>query len=77
VTQLPEIVKRARSLVPAIAADLSGFGGVLRCTQDCGMPMRLDEERIARYLRDGWPKCCGYTMRWVTQRELDEEKPDA
>ena len=72
-TELPEIVKRARSLVPSVAADLSGFGGILRCTENCGSPMKLDQARIARYLRSSWPKCCGYTMRWVTRRELDEE----
>jgi len=25
------------------------------------------------HLRSGWPKHHGMTMRWVTQRELDEE----
>lgn len=72
-TGLPEIVKRAQSVVPGIAADLAKMGGVLRCTGGCGCRQNLTEERIARYLRYGWPKCCGYTMRWVTQRELDEE----
>lgn len=25
----------------------------------------------AAYLRDGWPKCCGETMRWLTAGELE------
>jgi hypothetical protein len=74
---LPEIVKRAQSVVPGIAADLFKMGGALRCTKECGSGMKLSEERIAKYLRYGWPKCCGYTMRWVTQRELDEEAAGA
>jgi hypothetical protein len=76
VTEVPEIVKRARSLVPAIAADLSGFGGILRCTGECGRREELDRARIEACLRHGWPECCGHSMRWVTQRELDEEKRD-
>ena len=69
---LPEIVQRAATVHTAIAADLSGFGGILRCTGECSCRQDLSERQIAKYLRYGWPKCCGYTMRWVTQRELDE-----
>jgi hypothetical protein len=74
VTELPEIVKRARSLVPAIAADLERFGGILRCGT-CGRERPLGD--VAAHTSRGWPKCCGHTMGWVTQRELDEEKADA
>jgi hypothetical protein len=58
------------SLSRAIAADLSGFGGILRCSTCHGVQ---DAGDIARNLREGWPACCGYTMTWVTQRQLDEE----
>ena len=70
-TQLPEIVKRAATLNSSVAADLAGFGGILRCADGCGREQPLGD--IAGSLRSGWPKCCGYTMRWVTQRQLDEE----
>jgi hypothetical protein len=58
------------SLTRAIAADLSGSGGILRCTRCHG---EQDVGGIARNLSNGWPSCCGYTMTWVTQRLLDEE----
>ncbi len=76
-TELPEIVKRARSVVPAIAADLSALGGVLRCTGTCGREQELDQGKIEGYLRKGWPECCGHSMTWVTRRQLDEEAADA
>lgn len=41
-------------------------GGILRC-ETCG----ITGTPKPRYWRDGWPKCCGYTMRWWTQRQLD------
>lgn len=69
---MADIIKHAQGVHAAIAADLEGFGGVLRCTGACKRESPLDEACIARYLRDGWPKCCGYTMRWVTQRQMDE-----
>lgn len=28
-------------------------------------------EAGARVTGGGWPKCCGYTMRWWTQRQID------
>jgi len=71
-TDLPEIVKRAATLHAAIAADLSGFGGILRCTE-CRREQGLSEEQIARYLRSGWPKHCGRSMRWVTRQQQTEE----
>ena len=44
---------------------LSGFGGYLRC-ETCFTEMRLGDpgRRVAG--GQGWPKCCGYTMRWWT-----------
>lgn len=60
---------RAQGKINAIANELKGFGGILRC-------MHCEEEQelpdIAESLQRGWPRCCGYTMRWITQRQLDE-----
>ena len=42
------------------------FGGFLRC-ETCGLRGEVE----ARYWRVGWPKHCGYTMRWWTQRQVD------
>jgi hypothetical protein len=58
------------TLTDSIARDLPRFGGILRCTT-CSAELPLGD--IAFKLARGWPKCCGYTMRWVTQRQLDEE----
>lgn len=53
-----------------IGHDLNGFGGLLRCLL-CGIERPLGD--TGGHLREGWPKCCGYTMRWVTRRQLAEE----
>ena len=37
-------------------------GRRLRCTY-CNLTMRIDAIDAALYLRGGWPRCCGYTMR--------------
>lgn len=55
-----------------IGFQLQGFAGVLRCTV-CGREEPLGY--VASRLANGWPKCHGYTMRWVTARQLAEEKP--
>ena len=70
---LAETVKRAQGLHSAIAADLAPFGGILRCGT-CHGERSLGD--VGANLCHGWPKCCGYTMRWVTQRQLDEEGCD-
>lgn len=59
-------------LTEKIAADLAPFGGLLRCTT-CQRELPLGD--VGAKLRDGWPTCCGYTMRWFTQRELLGENP--
>lgn len=51
--------------------ELKGFDGILRC-EKCGLTRGLGN--IGNKLQNGWPKCCGYTMRWVTDRELKEEQ---
>jgi hypothetical protein len=56
------------SIHDKIATDLGGFGGVLRC-ETCRRTSPLGS--IGHKLANGWPKCCGYTMRWWTQRQID------
>ena len=51
-----------------IANDVGHLGGRLECLV-CGRRQNLGD--IAHKLRNGWPKCCGYTMRWWTQRQID------
>lgn len=55
------------SIHEKIAKDLAPIGGVLRCTT-CQRERPLGD--VGAKLRDGWPTCCGYTMRWITQRQL-------
>jgi hypothetical protein len=57
------------SIATKIGNDLQGFGGHLECTV-CGREQPLGDVGVK--LADGWPKCCGYTMSWMTQRLLDE-----
>lgn len=57
------------SIHDKIGGDLQGFGGLLRC-RECGNERALGN--VGDKLANGWPKCCGYTMRWITRRELDE-----
>ena len=52
----------------ALGREAQSFGGVLRC-ESCGDMKALGS--VGAKLRDGWPKCCGYTMRWWTQRQID------
>lgn len=60
------------SNVAKIASEATaGFGGYLRC-ESCGRRSRsLTKMQQASYYADGWPRCCGYTMRWWTQRQID------
>ncbi len=57
------------AVVRSCADALAGFGGILRC-ESCGNTQELGD--IAVKLAHGWPKCCGYTMRWWTRRQLLE-----
>jgi hypothetical protein len=54
-------------IASSIGSELQGFGGHLECTV-CGHKAPLGN--VGRRLSVGWPKCCGYTMRWWTNREL-------
>lgn len=62
-----DLVKRALRLPNVIAADLSVFGGILRCGT-CKAEQPLGDP--GPYIRHGWPQCCGQTMTWVTQKQL-------
>lgn len=46
-----------------IADELVGFGGHLEC-MECGYTEGLGA--VGSHLANGWPKHCGYTMRWIT-----------
>lgn len=52
----------------AAARATEGFGGFLRC-ESCGYSRELGDLRS--HYATGWPRCCGYTMRWWTQRQVD------
>ena len=54
--------------------DLNEFGGHLEC-EVCHRAAPLGDAN-QRLLGAGWPKCCGYTMRWWTDRQLaDRDDP--
>lgn len=69
--EIRDYVGKLASLPAAIGADLTVFGGILRCSACSGeQPLGEVGDRIAY----GWPKCCGLTMTWVTAKELAEER---
>ena len=70
-TGLPEIVGRAAAAPETTALDLSLFGGVLRCGA-CRAEQPVGD--IAESLRNGWPRCHGQTMAWVTLAGLAAER---
>lgn len=47
--------------------ELEAIGGHLECTV-CKRQEELGNN-IALKLATGWPKCCGYTMTWITARQ--------
>lgn len=57
-----------RSFSGEAGTDLQAFGGFLQCGA-CGHREELGD--VGSRLRDGWPQCCGYTMTWWTQRQID------
>ncbi len=65
---MSELFDRIGKMYGAIDDELTGFGGYLRC-ETCGavQPLGSPGEKV----KHGWPKCCGYTMRWWTQRQID------
>lgn len=51
-----------------IADEIQPLGGFLRC-ESCGYSQELGS--VSHCLATGWPRCCGYTMRWWTQRQIN------
>ena len=41
-----------------------GSTGTLHC-DFCAKQIRMYRGDTARYVDNGWPQCCGYTMRWL------------
>lgn len=75
-SEIERISRMAQGLPAAIGAKLEGFGGVLRCTV-CGFTSQLEQGQAGKYISKGWPKCCDLTMRWWTQRQIDNgEMPE-
>lgn len=66
--------RRTDGIHTVIASNLTGFGGILRCTKCGGEQPVGNIGGIADSLASGWPECCGYTMTWMTARQLAEEK---
>jgi hypothetical protein len=56
------------SIHEVIGGKVSPLGGLLRC-ETCGRTRDL--VNVSAKLRNGWPKHCGYTMRWWTQRQIN------
>jgi peptide methionine sulfoxide reductase MsrB len=46
--------------------------GALRCSV-CGAEIKMSEAKSNKYLGNGWPKCCGYTMTLITGNEKHTE----
>jgi hypothetical protein len=69
-------MKPTSAIHEKIGAELQGFGGHTECTV-CGYTLPLGN--VGFMLSDGWPKCHGYTMTWVTRRQelerLDSKEP--
>ena len=61
--------RRMATIHEKIAADIPQ-GGILECKQ-CGASEPINDGDVARYLARGWPKHCAYTMRWVTENEMN------
>lgn len=59
------------AIVDTIGDSISEFGGFLRC-ETCGTRQALGH--VGFKLAGGWPTCCGYTMRWWTQRQIDADE---
>lgn len=73
--QVSGILGRVNRFKGAITEEYNALGGLLRCRQ-CGHEQALHDGDAGRYLFNGWPEHCGYTMTWVTQRQLDAESEE-
>lgn len=41
--------------------------GLVKCDK-CGKEKKVDS---AKCFKDGWPKCCGYTMTLISKKQLN------
>ena len=48
-----------------IAKEIVGKEPYVECTT-CGKKILLSVDRVSSNLRNGWEKCCGYTMRYYS-----------
>lgn len=55
------MINKLSGIHAAIAADVSTPDDFLRC-RVCGEEWPCTADDFARYLRTGWPTCCGQTM---------------
>lgn len=65
-----EGIARIRGFQSEVSASLDQFGGYLRC-ETCRTVKQLEAGAAGRYTAKGWPSCCGHTMRWWTQQQID------
>jgi hypothetical protein len=52
-----------------LAEELKAFGGYLECNI-CGKKEPIGN--IENQLSNGWKKCCGYTMTWITNNMINK-----
>jgi hypothetical protein len=55
------------SLHDKIAKEISGKEPYLKC-DNCGKKIVLSAGDVSNRLKNGWEKCCGYTMRYYPNR---------
>ena len=65
-----DYLARLANMSEEIGRDLDTHGGVLRC-ETCLTMHVLEPGDTGHYTAHGWPKCCGSSMRWWTQRQID------
>ena len=74
--EINRIMSNIQNMYTDIGSSLDASGGVHRC-KVCGYEIPHMPGDGARYTAHGYPKHCGKTTRWVTQRQLDEEAANA
>lgn len=62
------LIRRDAAPLTEGETELQPLGGFLRC-ESCHHTKPLGD--VGKKLGEGWPKHCGYTMRWWTQRQID------
>ena len=58
------LVSHIRGIHTKLARDVYPNGGLLHCLK-CGREQHFTTEDAAQYLKSGWPRCCGLSMRSV------------